>query len=85
MNRTPSKAYASLRDTERRMAIALDKMTPRQRGIFLALRYDHASYADLALHHDMTVDQVIDEFANALIIVRRCLHARYPRLVWPWR
>lgn len=71
-------------DAERRMLIALGKMTARQGDIFLSVRFDEATYDDLAERHGITVEQVTDDFASSLIMWSRCLHARLPRLVWPW-
>lgn len=71
-------------DAERRMIIALGKMTARQSDIFLSVRFDDATYVELAERHGITVEQVTDDFASALIMWSRCLHARLPRLVWPW-
>ncbi|MGB3318282.1 MAG: iron dicitrate transport regulator FecR [Sphingopyxis granuli] len=71
-------------DAERRMIIALGKMTARQGDIFLSVRFDDATYGELAERHGITVDQVTDDFTSALIMWSRCLHARLPRLVWPW-
>lgn len=70
-------------DTARRMLIALDKMTARQGDIFLSVRFDGTSYGELAERHGVTVEQVITDFAAALRMWSRCLHARFPHLVWP--
>lgn len=74
----------TVEDAERRMVIALAKMTQRQGDIFLSARFDDASYEELAARHGITVEQVIRDFARALLMWSRCLHARFPRLVWPW-
>ena len=74
----------SIEDAERRMVIALRKMTARQGDIFLSVRFDDTSYDELAKRHDITVEQVTQEFACALRMWSRCLHARIPHLVWPW-
>lgn len=71
-------------DVEQRLAIALAKMTPRQADIFLSARFDEASCEELAARHGVTVQCVTRDFARALLIWQRCLHARFPRLVWPW-
>ncbi|OWQ92893.1 sigma factor-like helix-turn-helix DNA-binding protein [Sphingopyxis witflariensis] len=71
-------------DGERRLAIAIAKMTKRQGDIFLSVRFDDASYEELAARHGITVEQVIQDFARALGMWSRCLHARFPRAVWPW-
>lgn len=71
-------------DAERRMVIALRKMTARQADIFLSVRFDNAAYQELAERHGVTVEQIIADFADALLMWSRCLHARFPRLIWPW-
>ena len=71
-------------DMERRMVIALGKMTRRQADIFLSIRFDKTPYADLAVRHGISVDRVTADFARALRLWSRCLHARCPHLVWPW-
>ena len=73
----------SVEDAERRMVIALRKMTARQGDIFLSIRFDGTSYGELAERHGVTIEQVTDDFARALIMWSRCLHARFPHLVWP--
>ncbi|WP_447952526.1 sigma-70 region 4 domain-containing protein [Sphingopyxis chilensis] len=74
----------TLEDAERRMVIALGKMTERQRDIFLSIRFDETPYDELAARHGITIDQVTTHFARALGMWSRCLHARFPSLVWPW-
>lgn len=74
----------SIEDAERRMVIALRKMTARQGDIFLSVRFDDASYYELAERHGITVELVTQDFARALTMWSRCLHARFPRFVWPW-
>jgi len=37
-----------------------------------------------AARHGITVAQVTADFARALRMWSRCLHARFPSLVWPW-
>ena len=71
-------------DAERRMRIALSKMSARQGDILLAIRFDKTAYDELAARHGMTVEEVTEDFARALGIWSRCLHARLPWLVWPW-
>lgn len=71
-------------DAERRLRIALRKMTARQGDIFLSIRFDKTPYDELAARHGITIDEVTAEFARALRIWSRCLHARCPHLVWPW-
>jgi DNA-directed RNA polymerase specialized sigma24 family protein len=74
----------TIEDVERRMVIALGKMTVRQVDIFMSIRFDNTPYDELALRHGITVDEVTHDFARALGMWSRCLHARFPRLVWPW-
>lgn len=78
--------YAGLTraDIERRLRIALGKMSARQADIFLSIRFDNTPYEELAARHDITVDQVTTDFARALRMWSRCLNARFPHLVWPW-
>ena len=74
----------TIEDAERRMVIALRKMTARQGDIFLSARFDDTPYPELAERHGITVEQVIGDLARAIIMWSRCLHARFPRLVGPW-
>ena len=74
----------TIADAELRMVIALGKMTPRQGDIFLSVRFDETPYEELAARHGTTIDQVTTDFARALRMWSRCLHARFPSLVWPW-
>ena len=68
----------------RRLRVALGKMTARQGDIFLAIRFDETPYEELAARHGITVEEVTSDFAHALRMWSRCLHARFPSLVWPW-
>lgn len=74
----------TIADAERRMVIALGKMTARQGDIFLSIRFDRTPYEELASRHGITVNEVTADFARALRMWSRCLHARFPSLVWPW-
>ena len=74
----------SVEDAERRMVIALRKMTARQGDIYMSIRFDKTPYPELAERHGVTVEEVTNDFARALIMWSRCLHARFPHLVWPW-
>jgi DNA-directed RNA polymerase specialized sigma24 family protein len=71
-------------DGERRLIIALRKMTTRQGDIFLSARFDKVDHVELAARHGISVDQVSADFVRAFGIWSRCLHARFPRLVRPW-
>lgn len=77
-------ATVTTEDLERRMVITLGKLTERQGDIFLSIRFDKTPYPELAERHGITVDEVTNDFARALRIWSRCLHARCPHLVWPW-
>lgn len=74
----------TVEDAERRIVIALGKMSERQGDIFLSVRFDDASYEELAARHGVSAEQVMKDFASALTMWSRCLHARFPHLVWPW-
>ncbi len=74
----------TVEEIERRLVIALGKMTARQSDIFLSVRFDVTAYEELAERHGITVDEVTNDFARALRMWSRCLHARCPHLVWPW-
>lgn len=70
-----------------RMAAALQAMPPRQRVILLAVRHDQASYEQLAEHFGLTVAQVEDELAGALVALSDAAdgHAlSWPRLLLRW-
>ena len=71
-------------EVECRLLIALRKMTARQGDIFLSIRFDRTPYEELAARHGIAVDQATTDFAHALRMWSRCLHARFPSLVWPW-
>jgi DNA-directed RNA polymerase specialized sigma subunit, sigma24 homolog len=74
----------SIADAERRMRIALAKMSERQGDILLAIRFDDASYDELAERHGISAQEVAEDFARALGTWSRCLNARLPWFVWPW-
>ena len=78
------QSAASVEEVARRLGIALAKMSARQADIFLSIRFDKTPYAALAARHGIMIDQVTTDFARALRIWSRCLHARFPHLVWPW-
>lgn len=71
-------------DAKRRLVIALAKMTTRQGEILLCVRFDDASFEALAARHGLTVKESITDFAHALRMWSRCLHARFPHLLRPW-
>lgn len=74
----------SREELERRFVIAMNKVTLVQCDIFQSVRFDDVSYEELAERHGLTVEEVINAFARALLIWSRCLNARFPHLVWPW-
>lgn len=59
----------SSRDVRRCVRRAVWRMTPRQRTIFRALRFENATYPQLAQRLTITVSQVEDEFKQALLIL----------------
>jgi len=68
-----------------RLRIALRRMTPLQREIFLALRFGTGTVAGLAAAHGLSRDAILEEFALALLVLGRTLHP--PRRRWRhwWR
>ncbi len=50
-----------------RMAAALRRLPERQRAIFLAVRHDRATYAELASRYGISIADVEREFARALV------------------
>jgi len=69
----------------RRLQLALRWMTPLQREIFLAIRFDNATIAGLAELHGLSSDAILAEFAAAVrILVRTLEPRRWQWLVW-WR
>jgi DNA-directed RNA polymerase specialized sigma24 family protein len=65
----------------RRGRRALQRMTERQRAIFLAVRFEDTGYAELAARHGISVREVEAEFAEALNVLVRTFHEPAP---W-WR
>lgn len=69
----------------RRLRLALRRMTPLQRAIFLAMRFDNATIAGLAEAHGLSDETILAEFAAAIrILVRTVEPRRWYWLVW-WR
>lgn len=60
---------------------AIRRMTPLQREVFRALRFEDATYGELAQRHGITVRQVGDAFMQALLILDAAFDERTP---W-WR
>lgn len=63
---------------------ALRRMTKRQRAIFIAMRFEGASYQDLADGHGLSVEEVQGELACALSWLARAIHGRWWQRWWPW-
>jgi DNA-directed RNA polymerase specialized sigma24 family protein len=65
---------------------ALRRMSERQRAIFCAVRFDDASYVELAERHRISVGEVEAELTAALINLSRTLREPEPwwRRLWPW-
>jgi RNA polymerase sigma-70 factor (ECF subfamily) len=70
-----------LRRTER----AVDRMSPAEREIFLAIRVDERSYSDIAALHGITIADVEHHFAAALRILDRHMHERHHKWWQFWR
>jgi RNA polymerase sigma-70 factor (ECF subfamily) len=81
MSRQPSRR--ALLRAERR---GLSRMTPFQREVFLTLRIETVSYAELARHHGVGVGEIETAFTQALLILMRCVREPEPwwRRLWPW-
>jgi DNA-directed RNA polymerase specialized sigma24 family protein len=59
-------------------------MTKRQRAIFAAVRFEGASYAELAQRHGISVEVVQAELAKALSTLTRAVYGRWWQRWWPW-
>lgn len=70
----------------RRGRRALRRMSYLQREIFLALRADGVSYPQLAEQHGISVEEVMEHFTQALLILGRAVDDPGPwwRRLWPW-
>lgn len=71
----------SPREFKRRARQAFGRMTPLQRDIFRALRFEDASYPELAERYGRAVREVEQAFVAALIILGEVYDAPPP---W-WR
>jgi RNA polymerase sigma-70 factor (ECF subfamily) len=69
----------------RRAERAVDRMSPMQREIFLSIRVDELSYAEVAALHSITVAEVEHHFAGALRILDRHMHERHHKWWQFWR
>jgi DNA-directed RNA polymerase specialized sigma24 family protein len=59
-------------------------MTKRQRAIFGAVRFEGASYAELAQRHGISVELVQAELAQALSTLTRAVYGNWWQRWWPW-
>lgn len=67
-----------------RLRLALRRMTPLQREVFLAMRFRTNTFAGLAEAHGLCEDAILDAFAEALLVLGRTLNP--PRRRWlGWR
>lgn len=85
MSRHPSRqpSHRALLRAERR---GLRRMTSFQREVFLALRVETVTYADLARQHGVGLAEIETAFTQALLILMRSVRDPEPwwcRL-WPW-
>jgi RNA polymerase sigma-70 factor (ECF subfamily) len=69
----------------RRAERAVDHMSPVGREIFLSIRVDELSYAEVAALHSITVAEVERHFAGALRILDRHMHERHHKWWQFWR
>jgi len=81
---TPVLPPISPRAFWRRGQRGLRRMTKRQRDIFAAVRFDGASYAELAQRHGISVELVQAELAKALSTLTRAVYGRWWQRWWPW-
>jgi RNA polymerase sigma-70 factor (ECF subfamily) len=66
-------AILETRDTLRRLELAMDKMKPKTRAIFLAHRLDGLTYAEIAERAGMSVKGVEKQMSKALAKIDRFL------------
>lgn len=79
------RSYFATFVLRRRLRLALRRMTPLQRVIFLAMRFDNATIAGLAEAHGLSDEAVLAEFAAAIrILVRTLEPRRWHERAW-WR
>ena len=81
---TPVLPTISPRAFWRRGQRGLRRMTRRQRAIFGAVRFEGASYTELAQHHGISVEAVQAELAKALSTLTRAVYGRWWQRWWPW-
>ena len=65
-----------------RIEAALLTLPRRPREIFLAVRLDGTSYAELAAQTGLSTKQIEREIAGALMQIDRALHDRRPERWW---
>lgn len=63
-----------------RLRLALRRMTPLQREVFLAMRFKTSTVAELAEVYGLHQDAILEHFAEALLVLGRTLHP--PRRRW---
>ncbi|AXB80630.1 sigma factor-like helix-turn-helix DNA-binding protein [Novosphingobium sp. P6W] len=70
----------------RRVRPALQRMSPLQREILLAIRLEDLSYPELAERYAISVQDVMEQFTMALLILARWVKEPQPwwRRLWPW-
>jgi hypothetical protein len=68
-----------------RLRLALRRMTPLQREVFIALRFRTGTVAGLAETHGLHQDAIPKEFAKALYILVRTLNPPRRNRILRWR
>jgi DNA-directed RNA polymerase specialized sigma24 family protein len=81
---TPVLPTLSPRAFWRRGQRGLRRMTKRQRAIFAAVRFEGASYAELAQRHGISFEAVQAELAKALSTLTRAVYGHWWQRWWPW-
>ncbi|WP_327195922.1 sigma factor-like helix-turn-helix DNA-binding protein [Novosphingobium capsulatum] len=81
---TPVLPPISPRAFWRRGQRGLRRMTKRQRAIFAAVRFEGASYAELATRYGISVELVQAELAKALSTLTRAVYGHWWQRWWPW-
>jgi RNA polymerase sigma factor (sigma-70 family) len=66
-------AVLETRDTLRRLELAMDKLKPRTRAIFLAHRLDGLSYAEIAQRTGLSIKGVEKQMSKAIAKIDRLL------------
>jgi len=81
---TPVLPTLSPRAFWRRGQRGLRRMTKRQRAIFAAVRFEGASYTELAQRHGISIEAVQAELAKALSTLTRAVYGHWWQRWWPW-